>query len=41
MKDISLISERGKNLIDFVYLVVFIICGFKFNKIISSCGNYI
>lgn len=41
MKDTSLTNERGKNLIDFVYLVVFIICGFKFNKITSSCGNHI
>lgn len=41
VKDTSLTSERGKNLIDFVYLAVFIICGFKFNKITSSCGNHI
>lgn len=41
VKDTSLTNERGKNLIDFVYLAVFIICGFKFNKITSSCGNHI
>lgn len=29
VKDTSLTSERGKNLIDFVYLAVFIICGFN------------
>lgn len=29
VNDTSLTSERGKNLIDFVYLAVFIICGFN------------
>lgn len=41
VNDTSLTNERGKNLIDFVYLAAFIICGFKFNKITSSCGNHI
>lgn len=41
VKDTSLTNERGKNLIDFVYLAVFIICGYEFNRITSSCGNHI
>lgn len=36
-KGTSLTNERGKNLIiDFVYVAVFIICGYKFNRITSS-----